>query len=111
MKKRKFIIREFQKIENQLVEEAWEKATKVLNNISKDNYKAERLDYYKAWTFQTKGYTFLVSHNTLVAFIDDNGNMYDVLSLVHGYAAISDKHISKFRNKFIHGPEYTWRKV
>lgn len=101
--------RELQKLENQLVENAWNKAQKVWANASKELDEVERLDYCQAWTYQTRGYTFLVSFKTLVAFIDDNGNMYDVLRLVYGYTVTSAKHISKFRNKFYNISEYTWR--
>lgn len=103
--------RELQKIENQLVDQAWEKAKKVWTNSSKDIDEYERLDYCQAWTYQTRGYSFLVSYNTLVAFIDDNGDMYDVLRLVYGYTNTSAKQISKFRNKFRHVSEHTWREV
>ena len=103
--------REIQKLENQLVEKAWEKAKKVWTNSSKDIDELERLDYCQAWTYQTRGYSFLVSYSTLVAFIDDNGNMFDVLRLVYGYTTTRAKHISKFRNKFRHVSEHTWRVV
>lgn len=100
-----------QKSENQLVESAWEKAKKVWANASKELDDLERLDYCKAWTYQTRGYSFLVSYETIVAFVDDNYNMYDVLRMVYGYTSTSAKHISKFRNKFIHMSEHTWREV
>ena len=103
--------KEMQKLENQLVEKAWEKAKKVFTNASKDLDDLERLDYCQAWTYQTRGYSFLVSYATIVAFVDDNGNMYDVLRLVYGYTPTSAKHISKFRNKFRHVYELTWREV
>ena len=103
--------KEMQKLENQLVEQAWEKAKKVWANASKDHDELERLDYCQAGTYQTRGYSFLVSYSTLVAFIDDRGNMYDVLRLVYGYTSTSAKHISKFRNKFSHVSEHTWREV
>ena len=100
-----------QKLENQLVEHAWEKAKKVWSNASKELDDLERLDYCKAWTYQTRGYSFLVSYETIVAFADDNDNMYDVLRLVYGYTSTRAKHISKFRNKFRHISEHTWRQV
>ena len=111
MKKRKLQIREFRKIENQLIEESFEKANKVWNNVSKDNVELERLDHCQAWIYKTIGYSFLVSYNTLVAFIDNNCDMYDVSRLVHGHTATSEKHIAIFRNKFSHVCEYTWREV
>lgn len=103
--------REMQRIENQLVEQAWDRAKKVWVNGSKELDEVERLDYCKAWTYQTRGYSFLVSYETIVAFIDDSDNMYDVLRLVYGYTTTSAKHISKFRNKFRHVSEHTWREV
>ena len=103
--------REMQKLENQLVEQALEKAKKVWTNALKDIDELERLDYCQAWTYQTRGYSFLVSYSTLVAFIDDSDNMFDVLRLVYGYTATSAKHIAKFRNKFRHVSEHTWREV
>lgn len=103
--------REMQRIENQLVEQAWDRAKKVWVNASKELDEVERLDYCKAWTYQTRGYSFLVSYETIVAFIDDSDNMYDVLRLVYGYTTTSAKHISKFRNKFRHVSEHTWREV
>lgn len=103
--------KEMQKLENQLVENAWSKAKKVWDNVPKRLDEFERLDYCQAWTYQTRGYSFLVSHETIVAFVDDNDNMYDVLRLVYGYTSTSAKHISKFRNKFSHVSEHTWREV
>ena len=103
--------REIQKQENIIVENAWSKAKKVWNNASKRLDEFERLDYCQAKTYQTKGYTYLISYNTIVAFIDDSGNMYDVLRLVYGYTTTSAKHIAKFRNKFRHVYEHTWREV
>lgn len=103
--------KEMQKLENQLVEQAWEKAKKVWANASKELDDVERLDYCKAWTYQTRGYSFLISYDTLVAFIDDKDNMYDVLRLVYVYTSTSAKHIAKFRNKFRHVSEHTWRGV
>lgn len=103
--------REMQKLENQLVEQAWEKAKKVWANALKDLGELKRLDYCQAATYQTRGYSFLVSYSTLVAFIDDSENMFDVLRLVYGYTTTSAKHIAKFRNKFSHASEHTWREV
>ena len=103
--------REMQKQENIIVENAWEKAKKVWINALKELDDLERLDYCQAYTYQTRGYSFLISYNTLVAFIDDNGNMYDILRLVYGYTSTSAKHIAKFRNKFRHVYEHTRREV
>ena len=103
--------KEMQKRENEMVVQAWKKALKVWTNAPKDIDELTRLDYCQASTYQTRGYSFLISYNTIVAFIDDNYNMYDVLRLVYGYTATSAKHIAKFRNKFRHVSEHTWREV
>ena len=99
------------KRENQLVEQSWERTKKVWVNGLKELDEEERLDYCKAWTYQTRGYSFLASYGTIVVFIDDSDNMYDVLRLVYGYTATPAKHIAKFRNKFRHVSEHTWRRV
>lgn len=103
--------RELQRIENQLAVQAWERAKKVWNNASKELDEAVRLDYCQAWTYQTRGYLFLISYGTIVAFVDDSGILYDVLRLVYGYTSTGAKHISKFRNKFRHVASHTWREV
>ena len=100
--------KEIQKLENQLVEKAWENAQKVW---IKELKEVERLNYCQAWVYKANGYCFLVSYKTIVSFIDESGNMYDVLRLVYGYTSTSAKHISKFRNKFNHVSEHTWREV
>lgn len=61
--------REMQKIDNEMVEKAWEKAQKVWDNASKELYDFERLDYCQAETYQTRGYSFLRSYNTIVALL------------------------------------------
>lgn len=103
--------KEIQKLENELVERAWDKAQKVWTNGSKELDEVERLDYCQAWIYQTRGYSFLISYETIVAFVDDSGILYDVLRLVYGYTSTSAKHISKFRNKFRHVASHTWREV
>lgn len=103
--------KEIHKLENQLVEHAWQKAQKVWADGSKEIDYVERLDYCQAWTYQTKGYAFLVSCEAIVAFVYDNYNMFDVLRLVYGYMTTSAKHIAKFRNKFRHVSEHTWGEV
>lgn len=100
--------KEMHKIENEMVEKAWEKAQKVWIKERKDY---ERLNHCQAWVCQANRYCFLVSYKTIVAFIDDSGNMFDVLRLVYGYTATSVMHITRFRKKFRHVSEYTWRKV
>lgn len=103
--------REIQNLENQLVENAYGKAPKIWIKVCRELGYFERLDYCQAWVYKTKGYTYLISYNTIVAFIDDNGNMFDILRLVYGYTVTSAKHISKFRGKFRHVSEHTWREV
>nr|DAW93714.1 MAG TPA: hypothetical protein [Caudoviricetes sp.] len=103
--------KEMQKLENQLVENAYSKMPKIWIKVGREFGYLERLDYCQAWVYQTKGYTYLISYNTIVAFIDDSGNMYDVLRLVYGYTTTSAKHISKFRGKFSHVSEHTCRGV
>ena len=103
--------KEMQKYENMLVENAWSKAKKVWLNAHKRQGEFERLYYCQAKTYQTRGYSFLISYNTIVAFIDDTGNMFDVLRLVYGYTATSTMHIARFRKKFCHVSEHTWREV
>lgn len=103
--------REIQKYENMLVEQAWEIAKQVYLRYVGLLEEKHRLDYCKAWIGSCEGYVFLVSYNTMVAFIDYNGNLYDVLRLVHGYTTTPAKHIAKFRNQFSHVSEHTWREV
>lgn len=103
--------RESQKHENIVVENAWSKAKKVWANAAKELYEFERFNYCQAKTYQTRGYSFLISYNTIVAFIDDSVNMFDVLRLVYGYIATLATHIARFRNKFSHVSEHTWREV
>ena len=103
--------REIQKQENIIVENAWSKAKKVWISAQNRLDGFERLDDCQAKTCQTSGYSFLISYNTIVAFVDDSDNMYDVLRLVYGYTNTSAKHISKFRGKFRHLYEHTWREV
>jgi hypothetical protein len=101
--------KEIQKQENMLVEKAWKVAKQVWFSQSIDVDESKRLNSCQAYWYKTGGYIFLRSYNTVVAFIDNNGNMYDVLRLVYGYTTTSAKHISKFRSMFRHGSEHTWR--
>ena len=50
-------------------------------------------------------YIFLVSYNTLVAYIQGDGVLFVILRLVYGYTSTSAKHIAKFRKKFHHVSE------
>lgn len=103
--------KEIQKQENMLVEKAWKLAKLVWFSQSIEIDESGRLNSCQAWWYKTGGYIFMRSYNTCVAFIDDKGNMYDVLRLVYGYTATSAKHIAKFRNMFSHVSEYTWREI
>lgn len=103
--------KEIQKQENMLVEKAWKLAKQVCFSQSIEVDESERLNRCQAFWYKAGGYVFLVSYNTFVAFIDNKGNMYDILRLVYGYTATSAKHIAKFRNKFRHVSEHTWRGV
>ena len=103
--------KEMQKQENMLVENAWKIAKPAWFSQSIEIDETERLDCCQAWWYKQEDIFFLVSYNTCVAFIDENGNMYDILRLVYGYTTTSAKHIAKFRNQFSHIPEHTWREV
>lgn len=77
----------------------------------------EQLDSCQAWVFQIidgstgefVGYG-LVSYNTFVAAVV-YGEFYDFLRYVYCYTATSAKHISKFRNRFPHEHEFTYRPI
>ena len=99
-----------QAIINYFAESAWKRAKEVWEEVP-DDIEFTRLDYCQAKTCKYNGYTFLVSYNTVVAFIDEYGRLIDVLRLVYGYTVTSSKHISKFRNKFVHNTEKTWRAI
>lgn len=103
--------KEIQKQENMLVERAWKLAKLVWFSQSIEIDESGRLNRCQAWWYKTGGYIFMRSYNTCVAFIDDKGNMYDVLRLVYDYNATSAKHIAKFRNMFSHVSEHTWREI
>lgn len=103
--------RELQRKENLIVEQAWKIAKPVWFSQSIEIDESGRLNSCQSWWYKKGGYFFLVSYNTCVAFIDNKGDMYDVLRLVYGYTATSAKHISKFRHQFSHVSEHTWRDV
>ena len=56
-------------------------------------------------------YVFLVGYSTLVAYIDSDGVLVDILRLVNDYTVTSAKHIAKFRNMFKHCYEITYMEV
>lgn len=71
-----------------------------------------RLNYCKAYVGETQNYYFLISYNTLVAFIDKyTGICYDILRLCHGYTATSAQHIAKFRKIHCAPKTLTYRPV
>lgn len=100
--------KEMQKLENKLVEKAWEKAKPIWFSDSTEPDSVNRLNYCQAWVYELEGYVFLVSHYTPVTFIDSKGDLYDVLRLVHDYRQASSIHISKFKKMFRHVCEYKW---
>lgn len=91
------------------------KSEQILINIDvKDAYNDLRqcIDYHgarkigrlrscNAEVFETYGYTFLKSYDTVVACIGHDDNIcYDFLRLVYGYTATSAQHITKFMNDY-----------
>lgn len=95
---------------NREVLSSWEQAKKVWNTIP-DGVTVTRIDYCKCGYVRCGSYIFLISYNTLVAYIQGDGVLFDILRLVYGYTATSAKHIAKFRNKFHHVSELTYREV
>lgn len=85
------------------VKEVWDK---VPHNVT-----VTRIDYCQAGYIVWGSYIFLVSYNTLVAYIRGDGVLVDISRLVYGYTATTAKHIAKFRNKFHHVSEITYREV
>lgn len=62
--------------------------------------RVERLRSCNAHVEFYNDYIVLVSYSTIVAFIDENGKLFDVLRLVYGYTATSAQHIAKFKDDF-----------
>lgn len=63
--------------------------------------KIGRLRSCNAEVFETYGYTFLKSYDTVVACIGHGDNIcYDFLRLVYGYTTTSAQHIAKFMNDY-----------
>ena len=61
--------------------------------------KVAKLRTCQAVVYETYGYTYLKSYDTIVAAIGHDDNIcYDFLRMVYGYTATSAQHI----NKFIH---------
>lgn len=63
--------------------------------------KVAKLRTCKAEVYETYGYTYLKSYNTIVAAIGHDDNIcYDFLRMVYGYTATSAQHISKFMHDY-----------
>lgn len=92
---------------NDVVLEKWETAKTVYSTIPYA-YKTKRLRSCSANVVDYDGYYYLISYNTIVAFIDKTTNIcYDILRYVYGYTATSAQHIAKFEQDY--GDEYTYR--
>lgn len=88
----------------------WVQANEVWESVP-DNATVTRIDYCQCGYIVWGPYVFLVSYNTMVAYIDADGVLVDILRLVNGSTAKSAKHIAKFRNMFKHCYEITYREV
>lgn len=63
--------------------------------------KVAKLRTCQAEVYETYGYTYLKSYNTIVAAIGHDDNIcYDFLRMVYGYTATSAQHISKFMHDY-----------
>lgn len=63
--------------------------------------KVAKLRACKAEVYETYGYTYLKSYDTIVAAIGHDDNIcYDFLRLVYGYTSTSAQHISKFMHDY-----------
>lgn len=61
----------------------------------------DRLRTCNAEVYETYGYTYLKSYNTIVAAIGHEDNMcYDFLRMVYGYTPTSAQHIFKFMHDY-----------
>ena len=95
--------RDRQEIINGTVIKAYEKAMiewgKLPNKI-----KPKQLRTCQARVYESENYYYLVSYQTLVAFIDKNEDvLYDVLRLVYCYTSTSAQHIAKFKYDYCAG--------
>lgn len=60
-----------------------------------------RLRTCSAYVYENERYIYLLSYNTIIAFIDKtDGRLYDVLRLVYGFTATSAQHIAKFKKDY-----------
>lgn len=95
---------------NREVMSDWKQVKEVWDTVPSSAH-VTRIDYCQCGYIIWGGYIFLVSYSTLVAYIRGDGVLVDILRLVYGYTATSAKHIAKFRNKFHHVSELTYREV
>lgn len=102
--------RELQVKINREVLSNWTQTKEVWDKVPKE-VTVTRIDYCQCGYIVWGQYIFLVSYSTMVAYIDPDGVLVDVLRLVYGYTVTSAKHISKFRNRFNHWREITYREV
>lgn len=102
--------REMQVKINREVLSNWACSKEVWDSVS-DNASVTRIDYCQCGYIVLGRYIFLVSYSTMIAYIDPDGVLVDILRLVHGYTATHAKHIAKFRNMFAHCYEITYREV
>lgn len=102
--------REIQVKINREVLSNWTQAKEVWDSIP-NNVTVTRIGYCQCGYIVWGSYVFLVSYSTLVAYIDSDGVLVDILRLVYGYTPTSAKHIAKFRNMFHHCYEITYREV
>lgn len=86
----------------------------IINSDVKDTYydlmqcidyhgsrKIAKLRTCQAEVYETYGYTFLKSYDTIVAAIGHDDNIcYDFLRMVYGYTATSAQHINKFMKDY-----------
>lgn len=72
--------------------------------------KVANLRTCNAEVWETVGYTFLKSYNTIVACIGDFDDVcYDFLRYVYGYTATSAQHINKFCQDYYAESVQTYR--
>lgn len=102
--------REMQVKINQEVLSNWAQVKELWDKVP-NNATVTRIDYCQCGYIVWGQYIFLVSYSTMVAYIDPDGVLVDVLRLVYGYTATSAKHIAKFRHLFKHCYEITYREV
>ena len=101
--------KELQKIENDIVLQEIEKINAdLMNGIQ----FVRRLRTCHACVFASGNYYLLQSYSTIIAAIDEDGNLYDFLRYVYGYTATSAQHIAKFWHDYAYrGEKYTYRPI